>query len=112
MRLGETPLNLNREQCFLDFAMKRTVRREEQVARQLHGESGTTLHLASGLDVTVSSAGNAPYVDSPMAVELLVFDRDQRIAQDRRKIFVRCNDPSLQGERADDLSLVVVEFSD
>ena len=85
LRLGETALDLHRQQRFLNLAMKRAVGRKEEIARQLHGQGGCALHSAAGPDVAIGGAGDAPHVDAPVPVEVLVFDRDQRLAQDRRK---------------------------
>ena len=46
------------------------------------------------------------------AIEILVFDGDQRVAQHRREIVIARDHAPLQRERADDASVIVVEFGD
>src|SRR4030088_3133417 len=100
LRLGEAALNLNGQHRFLHFAMEGTVGREEEVARQLHSQGGGTLNLAARLDVPIGGAHDAPEIDARVAIEIFVFNRDDRVAQDRRKIVVPGNHTALQGERA------------
>src|SRR4029077_3402054 len=54
----------------------------------------------------------APDVDARVPVEIFVFDRDQRIAENFRIVVVRGDDAALQRKGADDSSLSVVEFGD
>src|SRR5207245_11595820 len=46
--LGETALDLDGKKRLLNLAMPRTVRREKQIARQLHGQGGGALHFPTG----------------------------------------------------------------
>ena len=110
--LGETPLDLHRQQRFLNLAMKGAVRRKKKIARQLHGQGRGALHPAAGLDVAVSRPGDAPDIDAPVPVEVLVFDRNQSLAQDLRIVVITGHHPALQRERPDGASLIVVEFGD
>ena len=112
LRLGETALDLDGEQRLLYLAIERTVGRKKQIAGELHGERGCSLNLPARFDVTVGGACDAPDVDARMPVEIFVFDRDQRVAENLRIILVRGNDAALQCERADDSSLPIVEFRD
>src|SRR5579872_850549 len=98
LRLGKVALDLDGEHRFLHFALPTAVRREEEVAGELHRERGCALYLAAGLDITVGGADDTPEIDSGVTVEILVFDGYERIAQHRRKIVVAGNDAALQGE--------------
>ena len=80
LRLGEPPFDLDGEQRLLNLAIKGTVRREKQIAGELHGEGGGSLHLPAGFDIAIRGAYNAPDIDARVAVEVLVFDGDQRVA--------------------------------
>src|SRR4029077_3691793 len=62
--------------------------------------------------VAISSAYYAPDVDARVPVEIFVFDRDQRIAENFRIVVVRGDDAALQRKGADDSTLSVVEFGD
>ena len=112
LRLGETALDLDREHRFLHLALPTAVGRKEKIARQLHGQRRCALHLAAGVDVAIGGAHDAPEIDSGVAIEIFVFDRDQRVAQDRREIVVARDHAALQRERADDAAVIVVEFGD
>jgi hypothetical protein len=46
-----------------------------------------------------------------MPVKIFVFNRNQSIAQNLRIIVVSSYNPALQRERANDASLIVIEFS-
>ncbi len=98
LRLGETPLDLHRQQRFLNLAMKGPVGRKKKIARQLHGQGGSALHSAAGLDVAVGRPRDAPDVDAPVPVEVLVFDRNQRLAQDFGIVVIAGDHPALQRE--------------
>jgi len=112
LRLGEAPFDLNGQHRLLNFAVKRAVRGEKQVARQLHGQSRSALHLAARLDVAIRSSDDAPEIHAGVAVEILVFDGDQRVAQHRREIVITGDDAPLQGKRADDSPMTVIDFGD
>jgi len=106
--LGEAAFNLDGQQRLLDLAMKRAVGRKKKIARELHGEGRSALYSTARFDVPIGRAGDPPDVDAPVAVELFVFDREQRVTEHRRKIVVGRDDPALQGKGADDASLLVV----
>ncbi len=76
----------------------------------MHGERGGSLHFAAGFDVAIGRAHDAPEVDARVGVEILVFDGDERVAQDLRIVVVGGDDAALQGEGADHAALRVVEF--
>ena len=110
--LGESALDLNRQERFLDFAVPGPVGRKKKIAGQLHGEGGSTLHFAARFDIAIGRPYDAPNVDPPMPVEVFVFDRDQGIPENRGKVVIGSHHPSLQSEGADDASLVVVQLGD
>ena len=112
LRLGEAPLDLDREHRLLHLAMKRAVGRKKQIARQLHGQGRCALHLPAGLNVAVRRADDAPEIDSGMPVEVFVFNGNQRIPQDRSEIIVARDYSSLQGERSNHAPVIVIQLSD
>jgi hypothetical protein len=112
LRLGETALDLDGQQRLLHLAIKRAVGREKQIAGQLHGECGRSLHFSSRLNVAVGRAHDAPEVDAGVLVEVLIFDGDERVAEDLRIIVIGGNHATLQREGADDPTLSVIEFGD
>ena len=112
LRLGEAALDLDGEQRLLHLAVKRAVGREKQIAGELHGERGRSLHSPAGFDVAIRRAYDAPDVDARVAVEILVFDRDQRVAENLRIIVIAGDDAALEREGADDFALSVIEFGD
>ena len=108
--LGEGALDLNGEKRFLDFARRGAFRGEKEVARQLHGERGSALSAAVAADVVPRGTGDTEYIDAPMRLEALVFNGDDGLAQDGRKIIVADHFASLERKRADDAALAVVEI--
>src|SRR3954470_10880210 len=103
--LGETTLNLDGQQSFLNFSVKRAVGGKEQVTGKLHGQRGRALNSTPGKNVSVGGAGDAPNINSPVTVKVLVFDRNQGVSQHLRILFIRRNDPVLQSECSDDVVL-------
>ncbi len=112
LRLGEAALDLDGKQRLLHLAIKRAVGREKQIAGELHGERGGSLHFPAGFDIAIRRACDAPEVDARVPVEILVFDRDQRIAQNFGIVVIGGDDAALQREGADDSPLSVIEFGD
>jgi len=85
-----------------------TVGREEEVARQLHGERGGSLGAVAGSYVVHKGAADAQYIDSPVGFEALVFIEmtawrrmGQTVVADHLAAFQR--------KRADDAALSVVK---
>ena len=112
LRLGEVTFDLDGQHRFLDLAMERPVRRQEQIACQLHGQGGRALHSAARFDVAIGCAYDAPEIDSGVAVEILVFDGDQRVAQHGRKIVIARDYPPLQREGTDHPLVIVINLGD
>src|SRR3954447_90486 len=112
LRLSETPLDLDGEHGFLHLALPAAIRREEEIAGKLNGQCGCALYLSGRFDVAIRGADDPPEVDAGVFVEILVFNGDESVPQDGRKIFVAGHHAALQGERSDDAVVVVVEFCD
>src|SRR5580700_5971024 len=108
--LGKAPLNLNRQQSFLDLAMKRSIGRKKKVSRKLHGESRGALHFATRLNIAICSPGDPPHIDAPVTVEILVLNRNQGIAQHLRIVVIRRDHSPLQCERTYGAALPVVKL--
>src|ERR1700692_3586159 len=109
---GEAALDLNGEQRLLNFAIERAGGRKKKIAGKLHGESGCALDFSTRLDIAIRGARNAPDVDARVAVEILVFNRDQGVAQNLGIIIVTGDDPALQRKGTDYSSASVKKFSD
>ncbi len=71
-----------------------------------------SLHFSAGFNIAIRRAHDPPDVDARVPVEILVFDRDQCVAQNLRIIVIGGDDAALQRERADDAALSVIEFGD
>src|SRR5215472_4269264 len=110
--LGEAALDLDGEHHFLHLATKVAVRREEQVARQLHGQCRGALGAALQQNVTPRCPEDTPHIYAPVLLEILVFGGDQGIAQNLREVGVAVDDAPLQRELANDAVLVVVKLGD
>src|ERR1700685_88052 len=108
--LGKTALDLNRQQGFLDLAMKGSIGRKKEVARKLHSESRCALDSASGFNVPVRRAGDPPDIDAPVTIEILVLNRNQGVAQHLWKIAVRRHHSPLKRERTDDAAPAVIKL--
>ena len=102
LRLGEAALDLDGQHRLLHLAMEGAIGRKKKIARQLHGQGGRALHSAARIDITIGRAYDPPEIDSRVAVEIFVFDGDQRVAQYRREIVVARDHAALQGKRSDD----------
>ena len=112
LRLGEAALDLDGEHRFLHFALPAAVGRKKKIAGKLHGQRGRTLNFAAGFDVAVGSADDPPEIDAGVAVEILVLDGDEGVAEHRGKIVVSRDDAALQSEGSDDPIVIVVKFGD
>ena len=57
----------------------------------------------------IRRAQHAEDVDPPVALEVLILNRNHRLAQHRRKSFIGNNHPPLQGKGAEDAPVHVEE---
>ena len=78
---------------------------EKKVTRQLHGQGRSPLGAAGQSQIVIGGAQHAKQVDSPMAFEILVLDRNHRLAEYGRNRFIGNNDAPLQGEGAEDAAM-------
>src|SRR5579864_7374880 len=78
--LRESPLDLNSEHYLLDLSAEILISRQKQVARELHRQSRSSLYTPAGTEIAVRSSQHSPDIDSPMALEIFIFDRDHCIA--------------------------------
>src|SRR6185369_11573797 len=112
LRFGKAALDLDGKQNLLELTVNGLFGREKEVASQLHGQGRSALHACAGSEVAVSSPDSSPQIDAKMLLEVLVFCRNDGVAQDFREVVVAGDNAPLQSERTNNLSLVVVEFSD
>src|ERR1700679_977001 len=108
--LGKAPLNLNREENLLELTAIRLLGREEEIARKLHSQGGGALRAAVRVDVAIGRAHSAHQIHSPITLEALVLNRNDRLPQHSRKLRVRHHNATLQGKRSKDLSMNVHQF--
>ena len=109
---GEAALDLDGQHDLLHLAAEVAIGREEQIARQLHGQRRCALGAALQHHVAPGGTEDAPHVDAPVAFEIFVLGGDQGVAQDFGEIAVAVDDAALQSELADDAVLVVIELGD
>ena len=109
--LGKIPLNLDRQQNFLQLAMKRSLRREKQILRQLHGQRGSALGAPIRRQIPIRCPGHAKQIDAPVAFKVLIFNRDDGVAKHWRNIVVADNNSPLQRERSNLVAVNVVELA-
>ncbi len=96
----------------MHLALPAAVGRQKKIFRQLHGQRRRSLHLATGLNVTIGRSRDANNVDAGVLVEILIFNRHQRVAQHRREIVVTHDHAPLQRERSNHPPVVVIKLRD
>ena len=97
--LGEHALDLHRQQYLLQLAPIRLLVGQKQIPRQLHGQRGRALRPAARVQVPPRRAHRPHQVHSPVPLERLVLNREQRLPQHRRERRIRHHPPPLQRER-------------
>ena len=112
LRLGKTALNLDRQHSLLHLALPPSVGRQKEIAGQLHGKSGCSLHFAARCNVAIGSPHDPKEIDAGMPVKIFVFNRNQRVPQDGREIVIARDHAPLQRERSDHTPAIIVEFGD
>ena len=108
--LGERALDLDGEEDLLQLPAEGAVAREKQVARQLHGEGGGALGAAARGQVVIRRAGDAEYVDAPVALEVLVLDGEDGLAQHGREGGVGHDGAAFECKGAEGTAVHVVEI--
>ena len=68
------------------------------------------LNAAVAAQVVPQGSGDAQDIDAPMGLEALVFNGDDGLAQDRRKVVVVDDHAPLEGKGTDDAAFAVVEI--
>ena len=112
--LGVVALDLDRQQRLLDFAAHAAVGAiEKERAGELHGERARAFGTAvRARQVAPGGAEYAREIHAPVLLEMLVFGGEDGVLQNRRDLIVGEQNAALQGERADQLAVVGVEFGD
>ena len=112
--LGVVALDLDREERLLDLAAHADVGAiREKRAGELHGERARAFGTAvRARQVAPGGAEHAREVHAPVLLEMLVFGGEDGVLQNRRNLVVGQKNAALQGERADQLAVVGVEFGD
>src|ERR1700730_5529506 len=95
---GKRVLNLNREKYFLNLAAEAAFRREKQILGELHCQGRSTLCALARGQIAVSRADHAKQVHAPVVLKILVFDRDDRLTEQRGEVLVAHRQPSLKRE--------------
>ena len=78
--LGEIAFDLDGQHGLGQFARKSFFIRQKKIARHLHGDSRGSLFGAAGEQIRTDSAQDTYCIHAPMAIETLVFSRDNGIA--------------------------------
>ncbi len=89
LRLGEFPLQPQREQHFLQLAMDGTLLREEEILRQLLRDGGGALGHAAVQNVGDHGARDAERIDAVMLVEAAILDGDEGLRNVARQFLQR-----------------------
>ena len=79
---------------------------------KLHGNGARALHDAVRDKILPGRAGHAREIHAPMLLEVLILGGQNRVLQDLWILFVSEKNSALQGEVADHLAVVGVEFGD
>ena len=79
--LREPALQQERQKDFLDLALDRSLRRQEQVFGELLRQRRAALHNFIGLDVGHQGARRAQQIDAEVVEEAAVFSRERRVDQ-------------------------------
>src|ERR1700722_11848336 len=104
---GERTLYLNGEKNLLQLASERLLAGEKKIARQLHGQGRRALGAPSGSQIVIGGAEHAKHINAPVALEILILNRNHRLAQHRRNCFIGNDDAPLQGKGAEDATMHV-----
>ena len=99
--LRQRGLDLVREQHFVDLARGGLLAREEEVARDLHGDRAGTLRGAAVQYVRHPGSQDADEVDAAMIVETIVLDREHGLLHHVRNLVDRDETAALLAEFAD-----------
>jgi len=92
---------LDRKKSFLQLAAEGLLAGKKKIARQLHGQGGSALRAAGRGQIVIGGAEHAKGIDSPMALKVLILNRDHRLAQDGRNGFIGNDDAPFQSEGAE-----------
>ena len=111
--LRVVPLDLQRQDRLFDFPVEAAVGAvQEKTAGKLHGQSAGALGDAVVSDIVPGGFEHAREIDAPVLLEMLVFGGENRVLEYLRNLAVGEQDAPLDGERADRLAVVGVEFGD
>ena len=97
--LGKPSLDLHRKKDLLQLAPIGLLGRKKQIPRQLHRQRRRPLRPPIRMQVAIRRPHRPHQVYPPVAFKALVFNRDDRLPQHRRKIRIRQHHPPLQRKR-------------
>ena len=107
------PLDLKGQQRFLNFSAHPAIGAvQKKRPGKLHGDGAGAFHDAMRDNILPGRAGHAREIHAPMLFEVLILGGQNGILQDLRELFVGEKHAALQGEVADNLAVVRVEFGD
>ena len=104
-------LDLDRDEDLLDLAFRilspsvNPTSFGKQVARELHRERAGTRDHAPAHEVAAEPDEHGRHAETEVVVEVLVFRRDDRVAQVRRNLLVRNDEPPLGRKFSERLSI-------
>ena len=108
---GVMPLDLNRQNRFLNLSPRAAVRTiQKKSAGKLHRQSAGALRQAMVPMSCHAASQHARNVHAPVFFEVLVFGSEDRVLQNFRNLPVSKQNPPLQRKRADGLPIVRVQL--
>ena|SRR5580704_231626 len=111
LRLRVTTLDLQGKEYLLDFASEAALAAvEKQIAGKLHGDGAGAFGFAALENVAISGARYAGKIYPPVIFEVLILDCSDGVVKNLGRLFPGHQDAALQGEAADELSVVGINF--
>src|SRR3954464_61471 len=96
LRFRVIALDLDREHRFLNFAPETFLRFEEEVLAELLRKSAAAFGCAAFHQISEPCARDPEDIDAPVLFEILIFDRDDGIADSWRNILRLHQDAPLE----------------
>src|SRR5262249_15620211 len=108
--LGVVTFDLNSEHRLLNLSAEGSLRRQEEVLTQLLRQCASAFDHSASHEIFHPGARHAEKIDAPVRVEVLVFNRGDRIFDDLWNLIPRDDNPALEGEGSDHLAVVGIEL--
>src|SRR5207302_9625306 len=113
LQLAVAPIDLHGEQSFFRFPTKANITAvQEEITGELHGDGASAPGTASPREVAQGGGEHTRKDDPPVFLEVLVFDRGDRVVQNLGTLLISHQNAPLQGEAAHKLAVIGVNLSD